>query len=52
MSDVQQMQDTAIEQIWRDGLKAIDEQYDEAETSRLRWVRIGHGLLVGRRMSG
>ena len=50
MSDVQQMQDTAIEQIWRDGLKAIDEQYDEAETSRLRWVRIGHGLLVGRQM--
>jgi hypothetical protein len=37
-----------IERDWHDGLKAIDEQYEEAEASRQRWLRIGKGLLAGR----
>jgi hypothetical protein len=38
-----------VERDWLDGLKALNELFDQAEDSRRRWVRIGKGLLAGRR---
>jgi hypothetical protein len=38
----------AIERDWHDGLKAINELFEHAEGARLRWCRIGKGLLAGR----
>jgi hypothetical protein len=48
MTEAAQLHVMSIEQSWRDGLKAIDEQYTEAGQSRQRWIRIGRGLLAGR----
>ena len=38
----------AIERDWLDGLKAINELFEHAQGERLRWCRIGKGLLAGR----
>jgi hypothetical protein len=38
----------SIERDWLDGLKAIDEQYPEAQAALGRWDRVGKGLLAGR----
>jgi hypothetical protein len=37
-----------IERDWLDGLKAIEEQFEEAPRAQARIVRIGKGLLAGR----
>jgi hypothetical protein len=38
----------AIERDWLDGLRAINELFEHAQGERLRWCRIGKGLLAGR----
>ena len=37
----------AIERDWLDGLNAINELFEHAQGERLRWCRIGKGLLAG-----
>jgi hypothetical protein len=48
MSEAAKVVGMEIERDWFDGLKAIDEQYEEAPRSLARCVRIGRGLLAGR----
>lgn len=43
-----QIHNMLTERFWLDGLKAIEEQYEEADGARRRWIRIGNGLLIGR----